>query len=386
MDQAILKIPSYGIVRHYVLSFVSTIEEEKIIPPRIDGDVIKIQSMEGALPKLFAEAFYNAGKRLRNYAERKSESGSNDGSSERKEGRKPRLEIPASGRNDEIILSKLKRELKLPQDVSFSEAFRFYGDYLNRMDCEEFRSIIEGKKIHSPISIFKPELYGYTRGPYFNGMLDSDKVSGGEAKLSTWEFMVRLAGYVISRVGVTMIPSGNKPIYLTVLALPTNLQYSKSNFELMLSSMNNFPGFKPEEGMIMWMALNLPDYVDELLVVGMKNPAGMSPAEIKIGFNVPLKSYRMRAESFIKSLKENERQKAFQWMIQTAMREKEADSERELLKLLFTASQGDKRSQDELILRSSRAVLHHTESEKGTAAKRLVDFCRNLIYLVPSLS
>jgi hypothetical protein len=202
---------------------------------------------------------------------------------------------------------------------------------------------------------------------------------------ATFEFLIRLAGYSISRVGIVKIPSGNNPMYLTVLALPIDIGYTRSEFELMLNSMKEFPGFRPEEGTIMWMAINLPEYLDELLVVGMKNPRGMSPAEVKIGFNVPLSSYRAKAKDFLDNVKRQEKQKSLQWLIRTAMWEKEADTERELLKLLFLASQGDNRSREELMLRSSRVLLSSSDSKNDRDAKRLIDFCKNITYTIPLL-
>lgn len=380
-----LKLPSYGITRQYILSFLNAVDKEKA-SIQIDGNNIEIKSTNAPLTKAFAEAFQMAEDRLRDYVDRKSGMEEDISSVEQKKSeRKPRMDIPASG-NDKEILSKVKKDLKLPADTSFVDVFHHYSKYLEGLESKDLQILARSEKIHSPLSIFKPELYGYTRGPYFDGKLKSEEVSGEEAKLSTLEFLIRLAGYVISRVGIVMIPSGNKPIYLTVLALPTDIRYTRSGFELMLNSMKEFPGFRPEEGMIMWMALNLPDHLDELLVVGMKNPGGMSPAEIKIGFNVPLSSYRARAKDFLYKIKENKKQNSFQWLIRTAMWEKEADTERELLKLLFLASQGDERAREELMLRSSRVLLSSSsESNNGRDAKRLTDYCKNIAYTIPLL-
>lgn len=383
--KVVLNIPSYGMTRQYILSFVNALDKEKI-SLRIEGNKVEVGALDAPLQKVFADAFYIAGNRLRNYIERKGmaeEETDEDGKGKKKGERKPRMDIPASG-NEKEILVKVKRDLKLPQDASFVDVFHQLGEYLEGTGDDEFQSLVNGKKIHSPLSIFKPELYQFTRGPYFDGKLKSEEVSGDEAKLSTWEFLIRLAGYAISRVGIIMIPSGNKPLYLTVLALPTDVNYSRSSFEQMLSSMREFPGFRPEEGMMMWMAVNLPEYLDELLVVGMKNPGGTAPAEIRIGFNVPLSSYRTRASEFLSRVKKNEKQKSLEWMIRTAMWEKEADTERELLKLMFMASQGDRKSKEELMLRSSRLLL--SASEPGNKdAERLIDYCRNLAYTIPLL-
>ncbi|MDI9609360.1 MAG: hypothetical protein QFX34_03670 [Candidatus Verstraetearchaeota archaeon] len=386
----VLSIPSYGITRQYLLSFLNVLDKEKI-GIKIDGNKIKVKSAKASLPKVFAEAFYIAEARLRDYVERKTGTEEVDEDSEQKKSvRKPRMDIPATG-NEKDILVKVKKDLKVPSDTSFVEVFHHFGDYLVKLENNDLQALAKKEKIHSPLSIFKPELYGYTRGPYFDGKLKSEVISGEEAKLSTWEFLIRLAGYVISRVGIVMIPSGNKPQYLTVLALPTDTRYTRGEFELMLDSMKEFPGFRPEEGMIMWMAMNLPKKVDEILVVGMKNPGGMSPAEVRIGFNVPLASYRAKANKFLDNIEKYDHKRSLQWMIRTAMWEKEADTERELLKLLFLASQGDGRSREELMLRSSRLLLSTSSSSqsasdaKGRDFKRLVDYCRNLAYTVPLL-
>ena len=384
-----LKISNFGIVRHYVISFVNMMDKEKA-DLRIEGNRIKVQSKGAPLPSLFAEVFYKAEDRLRNYVERNPLKEETEADTvNKKSEKKPRVDIPASGKNDKDILVKIKRDLKIPKDTNFVEVFHQFGQHLEKMDMKGFKSLTEAEKIHSPISIFKPELYGYTRGPYFDGKFKSEEVSGDEAKLSTWEFLIRLAGYSIARIGNVRIPSGNKPIYLTVLALPTDLGYTRSNFELMLDSMKDFPGFKPEEGMIMWMAMNLPVYLDELLVVGMKDPAGSSPAEIRIGLNVPLASYRARANEFLRRVNSGNGKKSIQWIIRTAMWEKEADSERDLLKLLFAASQGDRRSREELMLRSSKTVLSYdyenVKNKENRDNKRLYDFCRNMVYFTSLL-
>lgn len=388
MDEIVeLKIPNFGITRHYVMSFVNMMDKEKA-NLSMEGSRIRVQSIGAPLPTIFAEVFEIAGERLRNYVERNSmkEDGDNDSEGKKSE-KKPRVDIPASG-NDKEILQKVKKDLNIPKDTTFVDVFSQYKEHLERLDAKSFKSEAEGEKLHSPLSIFKPELYGFTRGPYFDGKLKSEEVSGEEAKLSTWEFLIRLAGYSIARVGNIMIPSGNKPIYLTVLALPTDLGYTRSGYELMLNSMKDFPGFKPEEGMIMWMAMSLPQYLDELLVVGMKNPAGMSPAEIRIGLNVPLASYRARANEFLSRVVSGNGQKSIQWLIRTAMWEKEADSERELIKLLFMASQGDRRSREELMLRSSKVLLSansETMNNRDRDAKRLYDFCKSMSYAISFL-
>ncbi|MEN3053087.1 MAG: hypothetical protein ABC606_04690 [Candidatus Methanosuratincola petrocarbonis] len=389
MDEShfILKLPSYGITRQYILGFLNAMDKEKT-EINFNGNKIEIRSPNARLSKVFADVFRVAEDRLRDYVERKTgvEEPDSEDAEQKKSERKPRADIPASG-NDKGILYKVKKDLKLSEDASFVEVFHHFANYLEGLESKEFQMFAKSEKIHSPLSIFKPELYGYTRGPYFDGKLKSEVVSGEEGKLSTFEFLIRLAGYSISRVGIVKIPSGNNPMYLTVLALPIDIGYTRSEFELMLNSMKEFPGFRPEEGMIMWMAINLPEYLDELLVVGMKNPGGMSPAEVKIGFNVPLSSYRAKAKDFLDNVKRQEKQKSLQWLIRTAMWEKEADTERELLKLLFLASQGDNRSREELMLRSSRVLLSSSssDSKNDRDAKRLIDFCKNITYIIPLL-
>lgn len=390
MDENVLElgIPNYGITREYILSFLNMLDKEKV-DLKIDGNKVKVKSDCASLPKIFADAFYIAGDRLRDYIERRSGTEEVDEEPmQKKSAKKPRIDIPASG-NDKDVLTKVKKDLKIPTTSSFVDVFHYFGDHLKKLENNELQMLVKKEKVHSPLSIFKPELYGYTRGPYFDGKLKSEEVSGEEAKLSTWEFLVRLAGYVISRVGVVMIPSGNKPMYLTVLAMPTDIGYRKGEFELMLNSMKEFPGFNPEEGMIMWMAMNLPTQLDEVLVVGMKNPGGMSPAEIKIGFNVPLASYRAKANNFLKKIEEYGSEKSLEWMIRTAMWEKEADTEKDLLKLLFLASQGDIRSREELMLRASRMLLPSNQSlseAKNEGKRKLLDYCKNILWTIPLLS
>lgn len=209
MDSVILKVPNYGITRQYVISFVNAMDKDKV-EIQIQGNSIRIQSKSASLPKIFAEVFYEAERRLRDYTERKSGKDVVDGndSKQDKGDKKPRMDIPASG-NDKEILLKVKKDLKMPIDASFVEVFHQFGEYLERMDAKDFQSVANGPKLHSPLSIFKPELYGYTRGPYFDGELKSEEVSQEEAKISTWEFLIRLAGYAISRVGIIAIPSGD---------------------------------------------------------------------------------------------------------------------------------------------------------------------------------
>lgn len=390
MDENVFEfgIPSYGITREYILSFLNMLDKDKV-DIKIDGNKIKVKSESASLPKAFAEAFYVAENRLRDYVERRAGPDEADEEPEQKKGaKKTRRDIPASG-NEKDILEKLKNDLKIPKETSFVDIFRQFGECLENMELKELQLLAKKEKIHSPLSVFKPELYQYTRGPYFDGKLESDKVSTDGAKLSTWEFLVRLAGYVISRVGIVMIPSGNKPLYLTVLAMPTDIRYTRGEFELMLSSMKAFPGFRPEEGMIMWMAMNLPNQLDEVLVVGMKDPGGMSPAEIKIGFNVPLSSYRARANKFLQKIENSGSKKSLEWMIRTAMWKKEGDAERDLLKLLFLASQGDARSREELMLRSSRVLLsanQQSSEAKNEGTKSLLDYSKNMLWTIPLLS
>jgi len=334
---------------------------------------IKIISTE-AIPKLFATTFREVAQRLGDYVE---------GSNQDNKRESKRVDIPATG-NEKDILSKVKRNLNLPNEISFIEAFKKFSEMLECANEEKFNAFVNGEKIHSPLSIFKPELYSLTRGPFFDGMLKSDSILNEEAKLSSWDFMLRLGGFIISRTGLAKIQSGSNVTYLSVLILPVDVNYSQAQYKLLLNHFNSFPGFNPMEGTIMWMALELPAYVTNVFVVGLANPFGSNPASVKIGFHVPLSEYRNRATSFLHAVEKKGLEATLKYVVWAGMKEK-VDTERELLKLLFLASQQDPRSIHEFILRSSRHITNISNSKTVTKDTLLHNYCKNLIRLVPAI-
>jgi hypothetical protein len=314
----------------------------------MSGGEVHIVSKRNPVNDEIADAFVKVSNVLREYT-----------------GERKRIEVPASG-NDKKIFENVKRDLNLSSDSSFAQVFEAYSKYLRKMEEKELSqelSTIKGK--YSSPSIFKPELYSLIRGPFQNKQLDSDHIGFDIQKHALGSFLIRLGGYVVSRVGkINASPLREKPVYLTTLVMPAEVQnLTDSDFDksLRVLRQKNIPGFYPEEALIMWLAASLPPNSPDILVVGMQDPGGQSAAKIDVGMHIPLNSYRSRAEEFLGECRKRNLIDLFRDLIPSAMRDDQSTVSANILRLLFRASQKDSKTAEELLLRASKIVIGNSE-------------------------
>ncbi|MEM2144451.1 MAG: hypothetical protein QXM93_06525 [Candidatus Methanomethyliaceae archaeon] len=368
MNSFSIKLPDSGITRYYMLSFISLIDYDNISSLNIVDGKINIVSKSALVSELFADIFSKVSRNLRNYLE----------VSEKKH-----VEVPASG-NDKKIFDKLRSDMNLPSDSSFVEIFEAYAEHLKKVGDAEFNTEMNDEGVYSSPSIFRPELYSLTRGPFFNGRLGSENVRYETDKHPIGAFLVRLGGYVISRAGFTITREMGNIKYLTVLVLPLSTEFTRWNFESLINRLRGekLPGLSPEEGIIMWLALQLPDIEYDLLVVGMENPSGQVPAKIKIGLHAPLREYRFRAERFLSKIRQLGMEEDLKRLICDASIDNESTVPTNLLHLLFLASQGDRNATDELLLRASKIWVTSSEEDRQKAH---VKFSKRVLYILSPL-
>jgi len=130
------------------------------------------------------------------------------------------------------------------------------------------------------------------------------------------------------------------------------------------------PGLRPEEAVMMWLAMAAPEGAGDAILVSMRDPGGMKAAEIGVAYHIPLSSFIARAGRALDKIKRDEKAAGMmRELLAKALNLKIGDRARdravELVKLLFLALQGSETRRAELLLRSSRIEAMKLLSEKG---------------------
>ncbi len=383
-----IMLPGFGISRHYIISFLHLIDHNKA-DLSIHYNMVRVVSRGAPIGEIIAEAFEKVALSLEHYNQQRQRWGeradTQDSSQEDTEeeemdggGAKKRtskktkdkiIEIPATG-NERKSFITIKEGVGLTEDSSFVDVFRNYAERIRR-EPSALSDFESGSGSISDVSLFRPELYQNTRGPFFDGRLSSDKVRYELRKHTIGTFLIRLGGYVVSRVGrVKVSGPGGRPKYLTALVLPTDpTRVGDFEFESRIRQLREerLPGLRPEEGVIMWLAAVLGDVSSDMLVVGMSDPrsqrGGQNPATIDIRFAVPLRSYRKRAAEFFRAIESarsigtTTKIELFKWRVGRLIRDYPSSKSVRLLKLLFRASQYEQRSVDEFLFTVSKMAL-----------------------------
>lgn len=350
MNELVIELPAYGITRYYMISFMHQIDLLSAEIYVLEGNA-RIVSKRAPMCELLAETFQKIADVLREYTG---------------EGEKRRVDIPASG-NDRKIFASVKRDLHQSPESSFTDIFATYAEYLRSMNDRELSNEMKGTggKYSAP-SIFRPELYSFTRGPFFDGRLGSDEIGYEVGKYTMGGFLTRLGGYVVSRVGTVVVPGpGGRPRYLTTLMLPVEVhKITDRDFHARLGGLRKtmIPGLYPEEALVMWLSLSLSEDSPDLLAIGMEGPAGQAPAKVDVGVCVPLRSYRERAKRFLEEVEKRGNIDFLKYVISSGMRDQASTTSGSLLKLLFMASQEDARAAEELSLRVSKITLGNADT------------------------
>jgi hypothetical protein len=342
--------PRYGVSALLVSSFAHTIE-----PPlevEIREGVLRIESPGTSLAKGLSEVFLKAAEVTREWLEGQ---------------KKVKIDVPASG-NDRRTLNKVKASLDLTPDSTFVDVFNKFAATI-ASSPEAMDDIQREDGEFAPVSHFRPELYGLTRGPLYDGNLSSKSMGYDVERLSVGAFLVRMAGYVLSRVGkVSVHDTSGRRRWLTALVLPLDpnrITYYDFYSKLGELRQIGIPGIAPEEAITMWFALSLPSFLDDVYLCAMTDPAGMSAARIDTLMGMSLKSYRMRARRFLDKTK-GKTDILLRGFIEDCIRRHPDPELTPAVKLLFRASQEDTRAAEEVVLRLARTAI---ADESGVAGK-----------------
>lgn len=331
-----------GIARYYVLTFISFLDVARIERISMQGDSVEIQAA-GSAAALLADGVSNAAFALKKYVERWKG-----------------VEVPASG-NDKKILSSVMESLSIPAGGTFSDALAAHSKNLRNYKPQDLAASFSvfGEGEFSLPSIFKPEQYALTRAPF---MREKEKY---DAKVNLDYFMLLLSGYVLSRVGrVRYEAAGGQQTWHTLHVFPYELGASTLAFrrltELLSSERERLPpGLKPEEALIIWLAMLAPEDTPDVVLASMKDPGGQKAAEVGVSYYLPLSSFAARSGRALREIKErSDLAQLLRLLLQKALTpavgDKAHDRAVELVKLLFIALQGEERQRAELLLRSSR--------------------------------
>lgn len=331
-----------GVARCYVLTFIAFLDGLESIA--IYDDYVDVRTVAGSAAELLADGMNVAAFVLKKYNERWKG-----------------VEVPASS-NDNKIFKSFMKSLHLPEEALFSDALAAYSkrlrDYRPQDLAASFSRFGEGE--FSLPSIFKPEHYALSRAPFMRGKEKYD------VKVNLDYFMMLLAGYVLSRVGrVRYEARKRQQAWHTLHVLPYDLGASPMRFRQILEYLSQERGWglpsglRPEEAVILWLAITAPDDVPDVILMSMKDPGGQKAAEIGVSYHLPLGSFIARSGRALRKIKEDENMADFlRWLLQKALTPTVADKVRdravELVKLLFIALQGGEQQRAELLLRASR--------------------------------
>jgi len=280
----------------------------------------------------------------------------------RKDGllRKLRLDtLPMSG-NDKRIFMKLCSELSCELDPA--KILEAYIDVLRSRGINRLKEGLErfdiGARGYSLPSIFKLELYGFTRGPLFRDGFSMNSMM----KVSSDFFILMLAGYLLSRVGRARV---DERTWVSVHVLPLELAWSRSSWQKLQNLLSGlWHGIRPADALILHLLISLWNLLrnepHNLIIFGVIDPAGSKPAAVSISVDAPLKDIYMRARELLDYLLEREwSRNALSRLVRKALNPNQAGREiaERLVKLLFLSLQGDIRALEELSLLSSRLEI-----------------------------
>jgi len=383
-----IALPKYGISRYYAIAFIHLSSPHGLESARIEENSMLVRARGKDAKKLLSESYLSTKEILKKYAQSRISEGEKDKTMKKaKKILKGRVEVPMSG-NERNVFEEIKKELKLKASASIVDLLDKYVSELKLMndsDIEEEYGRSDGD--FSSISIFKPELYEYTRCP-FPDELNKSAIAGYDSeKLTLGGFMLRLSGFITSRVGISPIPGADGRVeYVTTLVMPTvEGKIERSEFTTRLEGLRTLgrvPNLISPEGVIIWLSLLLGRGSPDVAYIGMRNPGGQAPASIVYGESLPLNDYMNRAKRFLSKVESDKRNAE---SIRKALI-CEFPEKKSLFSKLFLGSQGDEKSALEFVLRVSRKVKGTDPNLiKGKSSREEYFAVRDLLYLSDDL-
>jgi len=344
-----ITLPEFPYIRCLYYAFLKLIDPDKA-NIRVVNNAVELEAKGDDIRYVLSSAIEYAVELVNDYKQRSNLKSS----------------FPLSG-NDEEIFTKLKVELGLSEDDMLA-ALNKYSSKIKVID--DIQSAFNDKdNTYSPLQAFLLETYSRTRAPFFNSNYKH------ELKMNLHQMMICAAGYIAARHSMYIVMKGEDKKRLTVLFLPLNLKVTRYDFYRAIRKIPRFPGMSPEEAVILWIVLHLPeDFYEDILVLGVEEPGkSMQPVSsitVSSEFLIRAKRLKMlRDKPEVKELLEDALKKGM-----TTKPQPEIDDAIEYVKLLYLAVQEDYEKEIlELALRSSRreALLASTSSKDNAIRGRL---------------
>jgi hypothetical protein len=268
--------------------------------------------------------------------------------------------FPLSGNDAKGPWVKLLQELELPREASVEQLLTKYSDTIRDVEPGELQRALypyttEGDL--APLQVLLLEFYALTRGPFFDGFYEL------KLRMNLHQLLLCIAGYVAARHVRVLVDrkSRKAPKFAAVLMLPMGLGITRYDFYRNLrNNIERLPGLKPDEAVILWVALKVPeDFPEDIMVLAIEEPGGPNQASPVSSIPVHITEMRARAGDALKRLRHSREvyellHAALSRGTAMAGRKPEIDDATEYAKLLFLALQGFERERLELELRAAR--------------------------------
>ncbi len=344
-----ISLPEFSYIRYLYYAFLKLIDSDKA-DIKVLNNAVEISAKGEDIRPVLSSAIEYAIELGRDYTQRGF-----------------KAVFPMSG-NDKKIFQGLLKELNLSNSDMLT-ALERYADIIKGMNSDELSALERGYDAKfSPFQAFLLEIYSFTRAPFF------DSNYKHQLSMNLHQIMICTAGYIAARCIRSKIGDN----YVTVLILPLNLKVTRYDFyKSIRDSIVELPGMSPEEAVILWIALHLPnDFFEDILLICVDEPGqSIKPiSTIAISNDFWLRATRLRMlreqEYYVKEIKE---------LLRNALKkgiraQPEIDDAIEYVKLLYLAVQkGFEREILELALRSSRreTLLASTSSQDTTSRKEI---------------
>jgi hypothetical protein len=378
-----IAIPKYGISRYYIIAFSHLAYPLGLESATIEENFMIFKSKGKDVRKVLIDSYSQTKEILDNVLRKENR---------RKAIKKKKrsiIEIPTSG-NETRILEEVKKKLNLSVNASIIKVLDKYTNELKRLnssEIEEEYGSLSGEI--SSISIFRPELYENIRGPFSDGTRSSKLASYDSDRLTLGGFMMRLSGFIISRIGMSALPSVRGMEHITTLVMPVTERITHAEFITKLENLRDLgqpPNLVSPEGIIIWLSLILGENSPDVIYVGMRNPGGKKTASISFGETLPINDYINKAERFLQELTKNQKKMKMSEESIRSVLHSEFPEKKNLFSQLFLGSQGDNKAALEFTLRVSRKVKGiDPKLLKSRKARDEYNMWKSLLYLSDDL-
>lgn len=327
----------------------------------LDGDSVQVRSTHADVRRILERAYDYSLELLQEYVDRRGR------------------DLPLTGNDRTGPLRKLYGQLGVREDEPISKVVKSYVERLRRTSIQELQSALGQFITDGDIALLSAlnlEFYGYSRAPFFDGEYKP------QLRLNMDQTLMCLAGYFAARA--TRSRLGDE--WLTVLALPNTLGLVRYDFYRNLrSSLLELPGLRPEQAVVLWTAIHLPQDFPDLLLIGVRDPGPQKPCSVGASLPVSLGAFRARAERFMALMRDQPTKELTIRLLRSAFAKgrhskQDVDDAADYVRLLYLAAQGFERERNELVLRASR-IESRTSLSKEPAQKarhRLASYARRV--------